>query len=91
MIPERVPRFPFLIRVVGAIIAIPSAIGIGFGVGLFLSFVFNNNEYANIPGALFVCVLISALSAVFGLAGWLILVKKKAFVCGRCGYMLDRN
>ena len=29
-------------------------------------------------------------SAVGGLVGWLLLSRKKAFVCRRCGYLLER-
>lgn len=80
---KRLPRFPLFIRLIGTIIAVPSALGMAFGV--FTAFVPKGGGIGLMVGGGIV-----AMSAVGGLIGWLLLMRKNVFVCRRCGYMLDR-
>jgi hypothetical protein len=81
-----VPRFPTFIRFIGLIIAVPSAIGMLIGASTVASSMASSHSLMGIGvgGGFF------TLSAVGGLVGWLLLMSRKAFVCRRCGYMLDR-
>lgn len=83
---RRVNRFPLFIRLIGLIIATPSAVGMMAGVFV----MFGQGGFGIDGGVTLVSLVFIATSAVFGLVGWLLLMRKKAWVCGRCGYMIDR-
>ena len=100
----KVKRFGGVVRLIGYIIAIPSAIGviiaiIGFlttgavtqeamsgaqtgveeaGVALGAAVGFGFNFFLGIA------------FLVGGLVGWLLLLKRKVYKCGNCGFILDR-
>jgi hypothetical protein len=84
---KKVPRFPFFIRLIGAFIALPSAFGMVVG---FMAIITPSKTPMEaglgivFGGGFFI------FSAIGGLIGWLLLMRKKALVCRRCGYMLDR-
>ena len=84
---KSVPRFPLFIRIIGLIIATPSAVGMLVG-GLMMfkpGGSFGTDSVGFFAGGAFMM-----LSAVGGLVGWLLLMRKNAFVCKRCGFLLDR-
>lgn len=83
---RKVWRFPLFIRFIGAIIAAPSIFGMLVGVILIL----HRGGFGLDGTPIIVGAVVLAASAVFGLVGWLLLMRKKAWVCSRCGYMLDR-
>jgi len=88
MMAEVIPRFTPFIRFIGYLIAIPSF------VGMFLSSVaagmaFGGYELTFAYG-LFGAVVLFCWSAISGLVGWLLLMKKSVYRCGRCGYIIDR-
>jgi ribosomal protein L32 len=84
---KKVVRFPLFIRLIGACIALPSAFGMvaGFMAIIAPSRTPEAAGFGIIFGGGFLI-----FSAVGGLIGWLLLMRKKAFVCRRCGFMLDR-
>jgi hypothetical protein len=84
---KKVPRFPFFIRLIGAFIALPSAFGMFVGI-MTIATPFRSAQTAGF-GIVFGAGFL-VFSAIGGLIGWLLLMRKKAFVCRRCGYMLDR-
>lgn len=104
MIATKIPRFNGVVRVIGFFIVIPSVIGVGIAA---LSFVFfmsavltsstpqSDGEAAGqgiaavIGGGFF--LFIGIVSLIGGLIGWLLIMTKKVFKCGRCGFVLDRN
>ncbi|NCD13676.1 MAG: hypothetical protein EOL92_00400 [Bacteroidia bacterium] len=80
-------RFPLFVRFLGSLIALPSAFGMvvgivtaGSGGGSPESAVLSTA----VGGGFFL------FSAIGGLIGWLLLMRKKAWVCRRCGYVIDR-
>lgn len=84
----RVHRFPLLIRLIGWMIATPSAVGML--VGLIVVFMDKKGAAGVETMGFFVGGGFFMLSAVAGLVGWLLLMRKKAWVCRRCGYLMDR-
>jgi len=82
-----VHRFPVLIRIIGWIIATPSAVGML--LGFFIMFR-PSGSFGMDAGGFFFGGIFVMFSAAGGLVGWLLLMSKKAFVCQRCGFMLDR-
>jgi hypothetical protein len=85
---RRVNRFPIFIRMIGWIIATPSAVGMA--VGIFVVFTNGGGGFGSDTMGLFVGGGFFMLSAVGGLVGWLLLMRKNAWVCSRCGYLMDR-
>lgn len=83
---KSVPRFPVFIRIIGFIIAAPSAIGMLFGGLLMLK----HGGFGLDSSVFFIGGGLVTFSAVGGLVGWLLLMHKRAFVCRRCGFLLDR-
>lgn len=83
-----IARFPFFIRIIGMIIATPSALGMLFGAILILKP--GPGFGLDSPSLFWPGFFIITISATGGLVGWLLLMRKKAWVCGRCGFMLDR-
>lgn len=79
------PRFPPFIRILGYIIATPSAVGIAFGVVAAAMAI-----HRDIPGGFFISMGFAGVAAVGGLIGWLLLMRRKAWACQRCGHNIDR-
>jgi hypothetical protein len=84
---KKVPRFPLFIRLIGTFIALPSAFGMVVGI-MAIATPFRSAQAAGF-GIVFGAGFL-VFSAIGGLIGWLLLMRKKAFVCRRCGFMLDR-
>lgn len=86
-----IPKFGSVLRLIGYIIATPSALGIAFGALIAFVSIFSSGGNAA-TGALGVgfAVMIAAMSLVGGLIGWFLLGKRRAFVCERCRFVLDR-
>lgn len=104
MKPTSVPRFNAILRLIGALIVVPSLLGVAFA---FLTcFVTSDaaNEVmtqaqtaAQTTGAALgagigygISAFIGIGSLLGGLVGWLLLLKRKVFRCARCGFILDR-
>lgn len=81
-------RFPPILRFIGCIIVTPSAIGMALSAHAFLSSFFSTNQAA--AAGLFISFVLFCISTVSGLLGWILLMRKNAWVCRRCGYMLER-
>jgi ribosomal protein L44E len=104
MVATRIPRFPSLIRLIGYIIAAPSAMGVAFAGLLFVVSITqvageNTQSMSEAAAAgaaigtgisITIALVIAAVSLVGGLIGWLLIMKKKVFRCEVCGYILDR-
>jgi hypothetical protein len=104
MVPTKVARFSAVIRVIGVILLIPSALGLAFTALLLLATMMStadvmstaHNE-AQQTGAAIGSVLafgftlfIGVLSLVGGLLGWLLLLNRKVYKCVRCGFIIER-
>ena len=88
---KTVPRFGLIVRVIGFIIATPSAFGMAIGLFSIARAFIGKGAFGNDSGVALIAGLFAfGLSAVGGLIGWLLLGRKKAFVCRRCGYLLER-
>jgi hypothetical protein len=89
MKPTSIPRFGQFIRLIGFVLATPSALGMAIavigGVGIF--FVGGGNESVGFIAA----IVVFCFSLVGGLVGWLLLMKKKVFRCIQCGFIMDRS
>lgn len=88
----RLPRFSWFIRFIGGIIAIPSILGMIFAVMIF--FTGSSGMFGQGSGngmAIGMSLFVFCISAVSGLVGWLLLMKKNVFQCTRCGYILNRS
>jgi hypothetical protein len=93
MRPDEVPRFSGLVRLIGFILALPSALGmllaafvaISSQIGMF-GLGGGDQALSTFMAALF----IFCTSLVFGVVGWILLMKKKVFKCRQCGFILDR-
>jgi hypothetical protein len=81
----KVKKFSRVLRVIGYIIAIPSAIGIIFGIIMLEAGAAFGGAIADSTS-----LFIGSVSLVGGLIGWLLLMKKKVFKCSNCGFILDR-
>jgi len=91
----RIPKFSGFIRFIGSLIAFPSALGMTFAVlGFFSSGIgmFGLGEGGEEGGGLTIgiSIFIFCTSAVSGLIGWLLLMKKNVFLCTRCSYIINR-
>jgi hypothetical protein len=85
---RKINRFPLFIRLIGWIIATPSAVGMAVGIVVVLT---NHGAgFGSDTLGLFVGGGFFMMSAVGGLVGWLLLMRKNAWVCSRCGYLMDR-
>lgn len=95
----RLPRFSGFIRFIGGIIAIPSNLGMAFAVLIFFTGGFATpHNSVQFPSTSIVSamsmgigIFVFCASAVSGLVGWLLLMKKNVFQCTRCGYILNRS
>jgi hypothetical protein len=104
MAASRVSRFSEIVRVIGFILVIPSVVGMVIAGFLLVGFI-AGTAGSPVPqseaelagrtiGSLVAVVVIAAIgvgSLVSGLLGWLLLLKRKVFKCGRCGFILDRD
>lgn len=81
-----ITRFSGFIRFIGIIIAIPSVIGMAIAVIMFLQGGLEKSKM-DLGESFFVF----GISAVSGLIGWILLMKKNVFRCVRCGYIINRS
>lgn len=84
-----VPKFSGMLRFIGYVIAAPSLFGM-FVSAYAGCMVVSDGTGAGVVG-FGVSMLMFCASAVGGVIGWLLLVKKKVFRCTRCGFILDRS
>jgi len=87
MMAAELPRFPPFIRFLGYILVIPSMVGV-FVTSLAFGASMSMGMESSLSLTMFVILVCSSL--VGGLIGWLLLLKKKVYRCGRCGYIIDR-
>lgn len=90
MAKTKVARFPLFIQFIGGLIAVPSFLGMlagGIAVARSIAAVHNGVEIG--AGSVFGMAII-ATSAIGGLIGWLLVMRKKVYKCTSCGYILDR-
>jgi len=96
MSPCSVPKFSQVMRLIGFIIAVPSAIGMAVSVIVCINVILQGGSLGLsgssggaavgvVMGIVFFCI-----SLVSGAIGWFLLGKKKVFKCVRCGFILDR-
>lgn len=100
----KVPRFGGFIRFIGYLIVTPSVLGLAFSLLMFFSVGKVNSDLARriaepdvqagvaIGSTLGVLggLMLAGASLVGGLVGYLLLTKKKVFLCRVCGFILDR-
>jgi hypothetical protein len=86
-----IPKFGGVLRLIGYIIATPSALGVALAALIAVVSVFSprGNAASGMLGLGF-AVFVACASLVGGLVGWFFLGKRRAFVCGQCGYVMDR-
>lgn len=85
MIPSSLHKFSSVVVVIGKILIIPSILGIVGGLSCFV------NSFEVDPGLGFVMMLvISVPSLVFGLLGYLLVMRKKVYQCQYCSSIIDR-
>lgn len=105
MAADTVPRFGGFIRLAGFILAIPALIGMFMGGAMMLSSCSIIGGTAGhgadktspaihagvgVMGVGFsIVVFFSAFAG--GIVSWLLLSRRKVFLCGRCGFVLDRG
>ena len=103
MVATKVPRFSNIVRVIGAVLLIPSLLGFLFTALMFLSTVLTT---ASMPAArsdaeeagraigfgigFVFTIFCGVVSLVGGLVGWLLLLTRSVWKCSRCGFILDR-
>lgn len=101
---SNVKRFPWVVRLIGQVILIPSLLGVAFGVLLIIgglrshgavsADLANEAQRTGAAVGLGITMLggagIAGSSLVGGLVGWLLLLKRKVWQCTRCGHVLDR-
>lgn len=98
------PRFSGVLRVIGFLIAAPSALGLFIAiVAAFTSATTGSAQIAKATtdaaaagaatatgiGIMF-SVIVGAGSLVGGVVGWLLLSNRKVYRCQRCGFILER-
>jgi len=87
MMAAEVDRFPPFIRFLGYILVIPSFVGVFFAS---LAFGASMSMGGESSLSLTMFAILVCASLVGGLVGWLLLLRKKVYRCGRCGYIIDR-
>jgi hypothetical protein len=103
MTATRVARFSGIVRTIGGILLVPSFLGLGFALLMFLSTIMVSSSMPQAHseaeragsaigfGIGFVfSVTVGVISLVGGLLGWLLLQNRNVWKCVRCGYILDR-
>jgi len=87
----KVAKFPLFIQFIGGLIAVPSFLGMAFSGLIIVRAVASPGLESGAFGVgLSVGVALFGMSAVGGLIGWLLVMRKKVFKCSRCGFVLDR-
>lgn len=86
---DKIPRFSPLLRLIGFIIALPSAIGVSMAFLAWLGMIGSGDPGARAFGAV-ISIFVAGLSLVGGVLGWFLLMKKNVYRCTRCGYIIDR-
>lgn len=85
-----IPRMSTVVRAIGAILVIPSVLGVLFSLLMFLGIGQPDAD----PGAGGVRVVtalgMGACSLVSGLLGYVLIMNKKVWRCASCGFVLDR-
>lgn len=103
MVATKIGKFSGVVRTIGVILLIPSFLGIGLALLMFVSMIMGSAN-AITPksdaeaagqavgfGIVFIFVLIVGIgSLVGGLLGWLLLLNRSVYKCLRCGFILDR-
>lgn len=100
---SKIPRFSPVVRVIGGILLIPSFLGFGSAVLLFLSAIVSTSGMPAARsdaevigqgigfGILFITIVVIVVcSLVGGLLGWLLLQNRNVYRCFRCSFVLDR-
>ena|ERR1035437_1403285 len=82
-----VPRMNAVVRVIGALLLIPSLLGIMMSIVTFIGL--STTGGGSSLGVITI-LFVGVPSFVFGLLGWLLVGTKKVFKCQRCGFILDR-
>ena len=101
MEPARVAKFSGAMRVFGYIITIPAVLGILAAITLSFVAWYSTHRQLTPPevkeGLAFynsitygVSLIVAFVSLAGGLAGWLLLMKRKVYKCIKCGFILDR-
>ena len=85
----QIPRFTGLLRFIGFLIALPSALGVIFAVMTFVGTIGGGGGVAVMGVGISMFIGLSSL--VGGLIGWFLLMKKKVFKCVNCGYVMERD
>lgn len=87
MMAAELNRFPPLLRFIGHILVLPSLVGV-----FFASLAFGASMSMGLESSIsmMMFVILVCASLVGGLIGWLLLLKKNVYRCGRCGYIIDR-
>lgn len=86
---DSVPRFSGVVRVIGWILLMPSILGMAAALTMFL-FTANDPGERGAGVAMGVFTMFGIMSLVSGLLGWILLMRKNVYKCGRCGFILDR-
>ena len=90
MVKASVGRFPLFIQFIGGLFAVPSFLGMLFGVIVTMRAVTTLNNGIEIGTGAIAGLTIISPSAIGGLIGWLLVMRKKVYKCSRCGFVLDR-
>ncbi len=99
----RIPRFSEIVRIIGIILLIPSFLGIGFALLIFVSTIMATSQMpsSHSPGAdagtaigfgigFIFSLFVGIVSLVGGLAGWLLRLNRNVYKCLRCGFVIER-
>lgn len=75
-----------MVHITGSILTIPSILGV-LASALCLFMPGNFGLWQRVGAAL----VLFCISAVMGLAGWLLTSKRNVFLCRKCGFVIDRS
>lgn len=101
MEPTKIPRFNFVLRLIGFILLVPSFLGFALAALIIVAMGTGSASSSSDIGsggaalglmfgfgfAVFVCVI----SLVMGLLGWILVWNRKVWKCFRCGYYVNRD
>jgi hypothetical protein len=89
MAATKVPKFSSIVRTIGAVLLIPSFLGmlVCFGM-IIIPAAANAGQGGHVMTMMGVILFIPSL--VGGLLGWLLLLNRNVWKCQRCGSILDR-
>jgi len=98
----KIPRFNAILRLIGYIIVILSLVGVAISVVMFIATGQTTSEMmmtdqpgtaaGAVIGATFgfgFALFFGAVSLMSGIVGWILLIRKKAYKCLRCVFILD--